>query len=106
MLTFDSANPDGYISGARYVYTNGETDAVAKNIEEVKAGDVIEPICDYYTYNKEYKDSYLLGDTLVVDKDMKDMLISNTYMGDGDALMSYCFTDIYGQKYWTPMLTY
>ncbi|MBO4809887.1 MAG: peptidase C11 [Lachnospiraceae bacterium] len=106
IIAFTSENEDGFIAGARFDYVDGETDTIAKNLTELEVGDRIDFICDYYTYNKEYKDSYLLGNTLVVDKDMKDMLISNTFMGDGDALMSYCFTDIYGQKYWTPMLTY
>ena len=101
LLTFDSANPDGYISGARYVYTNGETDAVAKNIEEVKAGDVIEPICDYYTYDGEYSDSYLLDAKITLTSNTQ---ISNVKIAGSPTQATYRFTDIYNQKYWTPVI--
>ena len=101
LFTFDSANPDGYISGARYVYTNGETDAVAKNIEEVKAGDVIEPICDYYTYDGEYSDSYLLDAKITLTSNTQ---ISNVKIAGSPTQATYRFTDIYNQKYWTPVI--
>ncbi len=106
IIVFTSENEDGYIAGACYDYVEGETDTVAKNLTEIKAGDCIDFLCDHYDKNRNYDDSYYLGERLVADKDMKDMLISNTYIGDGTALMTYCFTDLYGQKYWTEPLEY
>ncbi|MCR4990221.1 MAG: peptidase C11 [Lachnospiraceae bacterium] len=106
IVVFTSENEDGYIAGACFDYVEGETDTIAKNLTELEIGDEIDFLCDYYTYDKEYNDSYCLGETLVVDKDMKDMLISNTDVGDGTTLMTYCFTDIYGQRYWTSPLRY
>ena len=32
------------------------------------------------------------------------MMISNTYVGDGEVKLTYRFTDIYGQNYWTPAI--
>ncbi|MBR5944136.1 MAG: peptidase C11 [Lachnospiraceae bacterium] len=106
IIAFTSENEDGFVAGACYDYVEGETETIAKNLTELEIGDKIDFVCDYYTYDKEYSDSYYLGETLVIDKEMSDLLISNTYIGDGDTLMTYCFTDIYGQKYWTAPLTY
>lgn len=106
IIAFTSENENGCIAGAKYDYVDGETETIAKNLTELEVGDRIDFICDYYTYDKEYSDSYYLGDTLTVSKDMEEMLISNTDVGDGTALMTYCFTDLYGQKYWTSPLKY
>ena len=106
IIAFTSDNENGYIAGANYDYVNGETETVAKNLTELEIGDTIDFVCDYYTYDREYSDSYYIGDTLTVSKDMEDMLISNTDVGEGTALMTYCFTDLYGQKYWTTPLKY
>ena len=43
---------------------------------------------------------------MTVKGDMKDMVIENLPVGDGKVLETYCFTDIYGQQYWTPALEY
>ena len=101
LITFDSENPDGYIAGARYVYADAETEAVAKNIEEVKAGDVVEPICDYYTYDGEYSDSYRLDARIVLSD---NTLISNVAISGSPTKANYRVTDIYNQKYWTPTI--
>jgi len=106
IIVFTSENEDGYIAGARFDYVDGETDTIAKNMTELAVGDKIDFVCDYYDYDKNYIDSYPLGETLTVSKDMKDMLISNTDMGDGTALMTYRFVDIYGKEYWTAPLKY
>ena len=106
IIAFTSENEDGYIAGATYDYVDGETETIAKNLTELEVGDEIDFLCDHYDYNKNYDDSYYLGDKLTVDKDMKSLLISNTDMGEGTVLMTYCFTDLYGKKYWTPTLTY
>ena len=101
LITFDSENPNGYISGARFVYTEGETEAVAKNIEEVKAGDTVEPICDYYAYDGTYSDSYKLDTTITISEKTQ---ISNIKIADSQTMASYRLTDIYNQKYWTPVI--
>ena len=98
ILIFDSEDPDGYIAGASTEYVNGETDPVPKNLTELNDGDKIDFICDYYSYDGEYSDSYYLGDTLTYSKDMK---ISNTNVGDGEVRLMYRFTDIYNQEYWS-----
>ena len=74
-LIIQFTNDDnGVITGASTDYINGETDAVAKNLTEIKNGDTLEFICDYYTYDMEYQDSYLIGDKVTV---TDNMTISN-----------------------------
>ncbi len=106
ILVFDSDNEDGYVAGATYDYIEGETETVAKNLTEINIGDEIDFVTDYYDYNKNFKDSYYLGETMTVDKDMKDMVIENLPVGDGTVLVTYRFTDIYGQNYWTNSVNY
>ena len=106
ILVFTSEDEDGYIAGARFDYVEGETDTIAKNMTELESGDKIDFVCDYYDYDKNYSDSYYLGEQLTVTKDMKDMLISNTDVGEGTVLMTYRFVDIYGREYWTAPLKY
>ncbi len=101
LLTFDDEQPDGYISGARYVYEDGETDTIAKNIVEIKSGDVVEPICDYYSYSGEYIDSYKLDAEIVLRNKNE---IGNIRVTGGNLRVTYRFTDIYNQNYWTPVL--
>jgi hypothetical protein len=106
ILVFDSENEYGYVAGANYDYVEGETETVAKNLTEINVGDEIDFKCDYYTRDGQYDKTYYLGETMVVDKPMSDMVISNTYLGDGETLLTYRFTDIYGQNYWTNALSY
>jgi hypothetical protein len=67
-------------------------------METVKNGDVIDFICDYYCYDGEYLDSYMLGDQLIVDGELQ---ISDVYVDADAANLCYRFTDIYNQTYWT-----
>ena len=103
ILVFDNAHPYGYIAGARTDYKESETLTVAKNLIELNEGDVLEFVCDYYSYDGKYLDSYYLGEPMTVSKSMK---ISNVDVGDGEVKIAYRFTDIYNQEFWTPSLTY
>ncbi|MGN0513780.1 MAG: clostripain-related cysteine peptidase [Lachnospiraceae bacterium] len=98
ILVFDNKNPYGYVAGARTVYKNGETDTVAKSMIELSDGDEIDFICDYYSYNGKYLDSYYLGDRMTVNGDLQ---ISYVEIGTDNAQATYRLTDIYNQHYWT-----
>ena len=98
ILEFTDENPYGSVVGVRRVYVNGETDTVAKTMDTVKDGDVIDFVCDYYTYDGEYQDSYMLGEQMVVDG---ELVISDVYVDETRASYTYQFTDIYNQTYWT-----
>ena len=98
-LVFDNDHPYGYIAGARLDYSGTGNETEARGLIELEAGDRIDFVCDYYTYNGEYEDSYFLGDTFVV-TDPDNIKISNTYVG-GDYIALYRLVDIYNQEYWT-----
>lgn len=106
ILVFDSENEDGYVAGANYDYIEGETDTVAKNLTEINEGDTIDFLCDYYSYDKTYEDSYYLGEQMTVSHPMSEMVINNLPVGDGDVLVTYRFTDQFAQNYWTPTIKY
>ncbi|MBQ7719907.1 MAG: peptidase C11, partial [Clostridia bacterium] len=98
ILVFDNQNPKGYIAGARYIYTNGETETVAKGIEALDPADVIDFVCDYYSYSGSYQNSYYLGDQITVGD---GLTISDVELTDASVVMTYMFTDIYNQEYWS-----
>ena len=97
ILIFSDETPYGYIAGARPAYADGETETVARGLTEVLLGDTLDFLCDYYSYDGQYQDSYFLGEQMTV---TDQMTISNTYLGEG-VLAMYRFTDLYGQHYWT-----
>ena len=98
IVEFTDSNPYGSVVGVRRIYKNGETQTLAKTMDTVRDGDVIDFICDYYSYDGEYLDSYMLGDQLIVDG---TLVISDVYVDAQAANLTYLFTDIYNQQYWT-----
>ena len=98
IVVFDQDNKNGYIAGAETDYRGNETDTVAKSMTEIKSGDKIDFLCDYYSYAGEYQDSYYLGDQLTVgDK----LTVSDVKIDNGPVKITYMFTDIFNQEYWT-----
>ena len=102
ILVFDAENPNGYVAGFRYGYSNDVTETIAKTAEALTPGDKIDFVCDYYSYDGTFQDSYKIGEQYVV-TDQASMVISNTELGD-DVYITYRFTDIYGEDYWTPTI--
>ena len=98
LVVFDSETPNGRITGARPVYDEETTETVAKSLIQIEDGDTIDFLCDYYTYDGEYEDSYYLGNALTVNGELK---LSNLSFGRGEVRFTYRFTDIYQQHYWT-----
>ena len=98
LVEFDNENPYGVITGAATVYEDDVTGTAAKNLTDLKTGDKLEFICDYYTYDGEYQDCYYLGDPMKVTDNME---ISNVKLDKSRFLPMYRFTDIYQQVYWT-----
>ena len=98
LLVFDQDHPKGFIAGAETDYRNNETETVAKSMTELNVGDTLDFVCDYYSYDGEYLDSYMLGDTMTVSNDMQ---ISNVSVGDGQVKIMYKFTDLYCHEAWS-----
>ncbi len=101
LLAFDNEHPYGYITGVRTVYSEDETETVAKSDFGLQPGDTLEFLCDYYGYNGSYLDSYLLGEPLTVTSSQP--AISNVPL-EGNIRATYRFTDLYNQHYWTPAI--
>lgn len=99
LVEFNQDEPYGIILGAQLDYRNNETDTLAK-LEELVEGDILDFVCDYYDYNGNYTDSYYLGDSMVVESVME---LSNVRIGKG-AMVTYKFTDIYANDFWTPVV--
>ncbi len=102
MVSFDGVNPGGFISGVEYVYEKEDT-PLGKVDPEIKEGDKIDFLCDYYSYDKKYNDSYMLGKQLVVGEE--GLSITAQDLSEERIVETYLFTDIYSNCYWTPALT-
>ena len=101
ILAFTDEDPSGAIIGARRDYKDGETETIAKSFTELEEGDEIAFLCDYYSYDGDYLDSYQLGETWSYHA---DALIGYADIDASAAQATYRLTDIYGQDYWTPAL--
>lgn len=98
VVEFTDEDPYGSVVGVRRIYKDGETETLAKTMDAVTDGDTIDFVCDYYSYEGEYLDSYMLGEQLVVDE---ELVISDVYVDAEAANLTYLFTDIYNQQYWS-----
>ena len=58
-------------------------------------------MCDYYDYKGNYKESYKLGDPIILGDETE---IANTAVNEEKCRLTYCLTDIYQQQYWTPVV--
>ena len=121
LIVFDNDHPYGTIAGARAVYANEETETVPKTLglsdadtvadspltidgtglAALSKGDKLDFICDYYSYEGDYQNSYLLGEQMIYTGEHE---ISNVTIDKSAAVATYCFTDLYCQEYWTPVL--
>ena len=121
LISFSGEEDYGRVVGVRSVYT-GQTDTVAKSLTQagervdfkhgvdplaeetpvvctLSDGDVIEFLCDYYGTDGTYQDSYKLGEPLLVSGELK---VYDSFLDAGDrTLLTYRFTDLYQQHYWT-----
>ena len=103
ILVFSDQDEYGTVAGARKVYDEEETDTVMRGLIDIKNGDVIDFLCDYYSYDGEYLDTYMLGNRMTVDG---ELYISNVDIGDVSPLVTYRLTDIYGNHFWTEAIRY
>ncbi|MCI8422285.1 MAG: peptidase C11 [Lawsonibacter sp.] len=100
ILVFDNDHPYGFVAGVQAIYTQGETETIAKSAAGLEPGDTLEFLCDYYGYDGSYQNSYLLGNPLTVTEE--PLTISNVPLEGGTLKATYLLTDLYNQPYWTP----
>lgn len=97
ILVFSDEHPDGYIAGARFDYRGEGNGTVAKGMTELEKGDVIDFLCDYYTYDGDFMDVYYLGETHYY---TGNEVIGNSFL-EIPGTATYRFRDIYNNIYWT-----
>lgn len=97
MVILDKNTGKGRVAGAAPVYSDSVTETEFRGLIEIKDGDKIDFLCDYYGYDGSYKDSYYLSEQMTVNGEItvSDTYLTNNYIG------MYKFTDIYGQDYWS-----
>lgn len=100
MICFEDEN--AYVLGAQRLYTDGETETVAKGYLPISSGDVLTFVCDYYGYDGSSRDTYKLANPLVVKGDLN---VTNLRIEGDTYVYCYCLTDIYGNEYWTQSVT-
>lgn len=99
MLSFAPDN-DGEVLGAALRYDEmAETSTVARGLLELQDGDVLDFICGYYDYDRNYQDDYYLGEPLTVDG---PLTLANMRLDNAAYTATYRLTDIYHNHYWTP----
>ena len=77
---------------------SGESETVETDIAALQEGDRLDFICDYYSYDGQFEDAYLIGETMTVDGPLS---ISDVLLPEGDVKITYRLTDIYDREYWT-----
>ena len=100
IVNFDSEHDgDGYIAGAMYKYRDEASDTQSKELIAIGKGDKLQFLCDYFDYDGNYRDTYKLGDPIVLGDTVE---IANTPVDMSKCRVTFRFTDIYQQNYWTP----
>ena len=96
-------DPNGVVLG--YRYTNTEDTAsfgqgtVGKGYFELLPGDTLDFICDYYTYDGTFDDSYYFGDTMTIGDAIPEVTYED--IGNNTVLECYLLVDIYQNYSWT-----
>jgi len=98
LIRFTTDNPSGEVLGAQTVY---EDNTLSKGLTEIKKGDTLDFLCDYYSYDGTFQDSYALGNSLIAASD--GLNVSQIRLTNQNYLFGYRLTDIYNAHYWTPM---
>lgn len=102
IVYWDSDNPEGYVAG--YRKSSETTSPMGKGLFELESGDVLQWVFDYYDYDVNYQDSYIMGDSYTVGN--SDIKVSYDYVGDQDALVYFSLTDIYNNIYNSEAIIY
>ena len=102
ILEWSNDYPYGRVVGARQNYGNSVMSQT--RILPLRSGDVIDFLCDYYTYDGNYDDYYYFGDSLYVGND--ELTVSYEDVGSGDCMVCYMITDIYQNQYWTEYIRF
>ncbi|MBQ9503650.1 MAG: peptidase C11 [Lachnospiraceae bacterium] len=101
ILIFDNEHPDGFIAGADPDYDEALTETSSRGLAELKPGDEIKFLYDYYSYDGTFDSGYTSKETLTVTEEPFE--IGNIAL-DRPVKSYYKFTDLYNQEYWSQEL--
>ena len=101
LMIYFTEDGTGYVAGAQIVYSENETKTQAKNLVTLQTGDRVQFVCNYFDYEGNYRDAYKLGDEIIIGDEIE---IANTDLQTDQTRVNYCFTDIYQEQYWTPVI--
>ena len=77
-----------------------DSNTLPKGYFTFQAGDEIQPVCDYYTYDGEYDDQYLFGDPITVTS-QDDLVVDSYDLEDASTICWLQLTDWYLQNWYT-----
>lgn len=111
LVEFSDENPGGVVLGAEKIYdtgTDGKLIPIAFTDEEDDNEVIqIDFICDYYDYDGNFSDRYLMSEPLVFEEsngDTPELTVEDVTLENGSLIYGYVLTDIYNSDRWTPML--
>ena len=102
-VVYSSDNKNGTITGWRPFCEENEL-MFAKGNMPIEAGDKLQFLCDYYAYDGTYTDTKKLGDPITVGSD--GLTLGSAYVNGTTFSVTYRFTDIYGNRIWTPAMEF
>ncbi len=100
IIVTDNKTGQSVVAGADPDYDSSVTDTQSRGLIEIQSGDKLDFLCDYYSYNGDYMDSYYLGEEMTVSGNLR---VTDTYV-DSKFIGFYKFTDIYGAEYFSDKL--
>ena len=105
LVVADNENPSGYVAGVMADYSQADdVNVSAKTAIDLQKGDKIEFVCDLYTYDGTYQETYLMGTPIVIKESASELVINDTPINQNGSVVTYVFTDIYGAEHWTQAL--
>ncbi len=97
-VVFDEKNcPEGMVTGAYPQYDDG-TDVFAKGEIQIKEGDKIQLVCDYYNLDETFDGSYTLGKQFKVPASGLELV--NLKLDVEEVAVSYRITDRFDNHFW------
>ncbi len=103
VIEFNEETGVDSVLGAQDVLPTG---VQAKGFRDLEPGDVIQPVCDYFTYDGTFEAQYTLGDPVIVPDDAYLTVANMSVTGGSRMLYTARLTDIYQANYWLPMTEY
>ena len=104
VIVWNENNPNGKILGVELEKQYGNTTINSKGLKKLKNGDKIEFVCDYYSYDGEYEDSYILGDEIIVGD--SELQVEYEDIGESTVYVYYKIVDVYNNVYYTEAVVY